>query len=458
MNTNKVVFPQNFLWGTATASYQIEGAWNEDGKGASIWDTFTHQTGKIYENQNGDIACDHYHRWKEDISLMKQLGLKAYRFSISWSRVLPEGIGPVNQKGLDFYDRLVEELVKNDIEPFLTLYHWDLPQSLQDKGGWANREITDWFAEYASVMVDKLSDRVKYWATLNEPMVVIGAGHLFGEHAPGIQDITATLATAHHLLLSHGKAVDVIRNRSKKNTEVGIVLSLSTVQPATNSAEDRSAAEKADILMNRTMLDPIFRGTYPEVLMQQLGAFFPSIEEEDMHTISAPLDFLGINYYSRNVISHDQDVPILEFKEEKPAGNPYSQMWEVYPEGIFEVIERVWQDYKPAKIFITENGICVADAPDFDQKVRDPRRIQYIQDHLIQVNRAIENKIPVEGYFVWSLLDNFEWAYGYNYRFGIVYVDFSDQKRCIKDSGFWYKKVIENGGFEPEVYYKPFTV
>jgi beta-glucosidase len=455
--TNKVIFPEKFLWGSATASYQIEGGWNAEGKGASIWDTFTHQTGKIFENQNADVTCDHYHLWKEDIKLMKQLGLKAYRFSTSWSRVLPEGVGNVNQAGLDFYDRLVDELVKNEIEPFLTLYHWDLPQSLQDKGGWANRDIANWFVEYTALMVEKFSDRVKYWATLNEPMIVVGAGHLFGEHAPGIQDINATLATAHHLLLSHGKAVDIIRNNSRGKTEVGIVLSLSAIQPASKKEEDQLAAKKADSFINRTMLDPIFRGEYPEDLVLQLGGLFPAIESEDMKIISTPLDFLGINYYTRNVVFHDPNIPLLEFSEARPEGNPYSQMWEVYPEGLYEVIDRVWKDSRPEKIFITENGICVADAPDLDQKVRDPRRIQYIQDHLIQVSKAIKNGIPVNGYFVWSLMDNFEWAYGYNYRFGIIHVDFATQKRLIKDSGWWYKKIIENNGFNPEVFYKPLT-
>lgn len=455
---NKISFPSKFLWGAATASYQIEGGWNEDGKGPSIWDTFTHQPGKIFENQTGDIACNHYHLCADDISLMKQIGLTAYRFSVSWSRVLPEGIGSVNQKGLDFYDFIVDELLKNNIEPFLTLYHWDLPQALQDKGGWANRDIMQWFGEYTYVLVQKLSDRVRHWATLNEPMVVVGAGHLFGEHAPGIQDITATLATAHHLLIAHGNAVEVIRENAKVKPEVGIVLSLSTVHPASSKEEDIKAAQRTDSFLNKTMLEPLFKAAYPEDLMAQLGALFPAIEPDDMKVISTPLDFLGINYYSRNVVANDPEVPVLEFKEIKPVGNPYSQMWEVYPEGLFEVIERVWKDYHPAKIFITENGICVADAPDFDGRVRDPRRIQYIQDHLIQVNKAIAKKLPVEGYFVWSLMDNFEWAYGYNYRFGIIHTDFSTQKRTIKDSGYWYQKIIKDNGLETDTYYKSFQL
>lgn len=453
----KLTFPGHFLWGAATASYQIEGGWNEDGKGPSIWDTFTHQPGRIFENQTGDTACDHYHLCQNDIALMKQLGLTSYRFSTAWSRVLPEGIGKVNQKGLDFYDFIVDELLRNNIEPFLTLYHWDLPQALQDKGGWANRDITNWFVEYASVIVERLSDRVKYWATLNEPMVVVGAGHLYGQHAPGIQDLSATLATAHHLLLAHGKAVEMIRKNAKSKPEVGIVLSLSAIQPATDKQEDKLAAKKADSFLNQTMLEPIFHANYPDELTSQLGSLFPTIEPDDMKIISTPLDFLGINYYTRNVVKYNPDVPLLEFSEIKPNGNPYSQMWEVYPEGLLEVIERVWTEYKPGKIFITENGICVADAPDFDDRIRDPRRIQYIQDHLIQVWKAIEKKIPVDGYFVWSLMDNFEWAYGYNYRFGIVHVNFNNQKRFIKDSGYWYQKTIRENGFVPENYYLPLS-
>ncbi len=441
-----ITFPQGFTWGVATSSYQIEGAVNEDGRGVSIWDTFSHTPGKTYQGHHADIAADHYHRWREDLDLMVSLGLKAYRFSIAWPRIQPDGVGPANPAGLDFYDRLVDALLEKGIEPFPTLYHWDLPQALQDKGGWPNRETAVHFGEYARLVAKKLGDRVNYWITHNEPWVMAFAGHFAGEHAPGIQDPLAAGATVHHLLLSHGYAVESLRANSRPGAQIGITLNLSVMHPATDSDEDRAAAWRYDGIGNRLFLDPVFKGQYPADVMAMLGPMFPQMQPDDMRIIAAPLDFIGVNYYSRSVVRHDPNFPFIEASTIHPEGNEYSQMWEIYPEGIYELLMRVWKDYQPKKILVTENGICVPDGIDFDGRVRDYRRIAYLRDHIAQVGRAIGDGAPVDGYLVWSLLDNFEWAHGYRMRFGLVYVDFDTCQRTMKDSGRWYAKVIRQNG------------
>jgi beta-glucosidase len=441
-------FPENFMWGSATASYQIEGAWNEDGKGESIWDTFCRIPGKIKDGSSGEIADDHYHRYAEDIDLMKAIGLNVYRFSFSWPRILPAGTGMVNHKGLDFYDRLIDRLLEKGITPYPTLYHWDLPQALEDKGGWANRDTAVHFSEYAKILADKFGDRIKNWITHNEPFVVAIAGYFMGEHAPGRQDPVAAMNAAYNLILSHGLGLEVMRAVLPEDSQIGIVLSLSPVHPATGSDEDAKAARNMDGVFNRMFLDPVFKGSYPEDMLSIFGGFFPEIKSEDLKIMSKPVDFLGINYYTRGVFKHDPDFPFVEATQVQPEGNEYSMMWEIYPEGFYEIIKRVWEDYKPGKIIITENGIPVPDGVDFDGRVRDERRIRYVRDHLKQVHRAISEGIPVKGYFHWSLLDNFEWAFGYTMRFGLVYVDYSTQERIIKESGHWFSRVIKDNGFK----------
>jgi beta-glucosidase len=441
-------FPEDFIWGVATSAYQIEGAWNEDGRGVSIWDTFCRTPGKTYDGENGDVAADHYHRWPEDVRLMKELGLKAYRFSTAWPRILPNGAGPVNAPGLDFYDRLVDALLAGGIAPFVTLYHWDLPQALQDRGGWTNRDTAHHFAEYARLVGERLGDRVTHWITHNEPFVAAVAGHFTGEHAPGQQDPAATFGAAHHLLLSHGLAVEALRAAARRPLKIGLTLNLSPVHPATDSEADRQAAVRHDAVLNRLFLDPVLRARYPVEALPLLSPLISALAQPgDMERISIPLDFLGVNYYSRTVIRNDPAFPVIETSQVHPQGNEYSGMWEIYPPGMHELLTRIWNEYRPAMdLLVTENGICVPDGLDLDGRVRDERRIRYLRDHLAQVHRAIADGAPVKGYFVWSLMDNFEWAYGYQMRFGLAYVDFKTLARTVKDSGRWYAGVIRDNG------------
>lgn len=444
-------FPQKFVWGVATSAYQVEGAWNEDGKGPSIWDTFSHTSGKIANGENGDVAADHYHRYKEDIRLMAELGIPAYRFSVAWSRVLPEGKGKINPKGLGFYDRLVDELLQHHIEPYLCLFHYDLPQALQDLGGWPERQTASFFADYARVVAERLSDRVRVWFTHNEPWVSAFAGYFAGEHAPGIRNPAAAIRAFHHLLLSHGLAAEAIRAVAQQPVTVGITLNLSPVHPASDSPKDKAAAQRMDIAINRLQLDPLLKGETPLQDFAPARVFFKGlIQEGDLEKIHS-LDLLGVNYYSRTVIRHDAKFPVVAASPVYPTGNEYSAMWEIYPPGIYELLKRVWDDYRPScQIMITENGVPVPDGVDFDGRVRDERRIRYLYRHLVQVRRAMEDGVPVSGYFVWSFLDNFEWALGYAPRFGLVYVDYRTQKRIVKDSGIWFSRVVgENRLIEP---------
>ena len=380
---------------------------------------------------------------------MKELGLDAYRFSVAWSRILPEGTGPINQAGLDFYDSLVDELLGKKIEPFVCLFHYDLPQALQDKGGWPNRDTAIAFAEYARVVTERLSDRVKVWFTHNEPWVTAAAGYFNGSHAPGIKDPVATFKAMHHLLLSHGLAAEAIRSAAKQPVKVGITLNLNPVHPATGSKKDRDAAVRMDAILNRAMLDPLLKGTTPiqEFAVSRMlsGSLIKPGDLEKIRT----LDLLGVNYYTRTVVKSDSKFPVVGAVQVQPEGNEYSGMWEIYPEGMHEVLMRIWEDYRPTcEIMITENGVPVPDGLDFDGRVRDERRIRYLKEHLYQVHRALEDGVPVRGYFHWSLMDNFEWALGYAPRFGLVYVDFATLKRSVKDSGHWFAKVITDNGFE----------
>jgi len=439
-------FPQGFTWGAATAAYQIEGAAREHGRGPSIWDTFCSQPGKIQNGDTGEVAADHYHRWEEDLELMQSLGLNAYRFSTSWPRILPQGKGLVNAPGLDFYDRLVDGLLARGIQPYLTLYHWDLPQALQDEGGWANRDTALHFAEYSQVVAARLGDRVKHWITLNEPSVSSFLGYLQGIHAPGLQDPFQAIQAVHHLMLAHGLAVEALRAVLPAGAQIGITINLSPVHPASDSEADLQAARRADLVLNRLFLDPPLKGCYPDELLALLGPLFTGADLSEIQRAGQPVEFLGINYYSRYVVRHGTQFPFVDIEQIHPEGNEYSQMWEIYPQGLYEILAQVWNDYRPEKIYITENGIPVADGLDFDGRVRDERRIRYLQAHLGEVHRAIEAGIPVQGYFVWSLMDNFEWAFGYSMRFGIVYVDFATQKRVVKDSGRWYAGVARENG------------
>ncbi|NOZ26964.1 MAG: beta-glucosidase [Chloroflexi bacterium] len=442
-------FPAGFLWGAATASYQIEGAWNEDGKGESIWDRFSHTPGKVLNGDTGDVACDHYHRWKDDIQLMQEIGLKGYRFSISWPRVLPTGRGKANPAGLDFYNRLVDGLLEAGIRPFVTLYHWDLPQALQEIGGWGNRDVAYYFADYAALIGRRLGDRVKQWITHNEPWVVAFVGHLYGVHAPGLTDPRLALQVSHHLLLSHGEAARALRDAGDADTQVGITLNLSPAHAASESEADQAAARRQDGFQNRWFLDPLFRGAYPPDMLELYGDLAPQVAPGDMARIQAPLDFLGVNYYTRSVVKDAPDAEIPKTQAVKPEGPEYTEMgWEVYPEGLYELLTRLQRDYDPPALYITENGCAFPDEVNEQGQVDDERREAYLREHFIQAHRAIQDGVKLRGYFVWSLLDNFEWALGYSKRFGIVYVDYPTQRRIIKRSGRWYSKVIARNTVE----------
>lgn len=431
-------FPSDFVWGAATAAYQIEGAWNADGKGESIWDRFAHTPGKITNNDNGDVACDHYYRYRDDIGLMRQLGLDAYRFSIAWTRVLPTGVGAVNEKGLDYYDRLTDALLEANIDPYVTLYHWDLPQALQDRGGWGNRDIIGQFADYASLMGKRLGDRIKTWATLNEPWVSAFMGYRSGEHAPGLQNESLALQVAHHLLVSHGAAVDALR-ATVQGVRAGIVINLWPNETYHDSEEEHAIAEASWKRDGAWFLDPIFRGTYPAETFSGYGALAPEIHPGDMAQIARDLDWWGINYYARHMIGIEGRVP----------GSEYTELgWEVHGPGLERLLLRLRDEYRTPPLYITENGAAFADVVE-DDHVHDPRRLNYIETHLDAISRAMAHGVDVRGYFVWSLLDNFEWAWGYGKRFGIIYVDFPTQQRILKESARWYADLIaaqRNGG------------
>jgi len=441
-----VRFPSGFLWGAATASYQIEGAWDEDGKSPSIWDTFSHTPGKVHGGDTGDVACDHYHRYREDVALMRELGLEAYRFSVSWPRVLPEGRGRVNRAGLDFYSRLVDALLEAGIAPVLTLYHWDLPQALQDLGGWGSRDTIDAFAEYAGVVSRDLGDRVALWITHNEPAVVAFEGHAIGEHAPGIRDPKLALQVAHNLLVSHGLAVPVLRANGAG--KVGITINAWPVQPESEDPVDVAAAERVYAREVDWFLDPLYGRGYPAdvlAIYERLG-WVPEVRDGDMEAIAAPTDFLGLNYYSRSKVKFDAGDEPWHAADVREPGEYTDMDWLVYPDGLFDLLTRVHGEQAPAEIYVTENGAAFADELSPDGHVHDERRVSYLREHFRAAARAVGAGIPLRGYFVWSLLDNFEWAEGYSKRFGIVRVDFETQVRTIKDSGHFLRDVISANG------------
>jgi beta-glucosidase len=434
--------PSDFLWGVATSSYQIEGAHDVDGRLPSIWDTFCKLPGVIDNGDTGDVACDHYHRWREDVGIIKQLGVDAYRFSIAWPRVIPTGRGAVNQKGLDFYSELVDDLLAKGITPFVTLYHWDLPQSLQDKGGWPNRDTAYAFADYATTVVEALSDRVVNWTTLNEPLCSAWLGHLAGVMAPGIKDIRAAVPASFHLHLAHGLGVQAIRAAAQLTPAVSIVNNLSPAVPASDRPEDVAAAVRSDGHTNRWWLDPIFGRGYPEDMVRVYGVE-PPVQGDDLTTIAPALDAVGVNYYFREVVrdNPEGDGPRVAAIR-VPSAVETAMPWEVYPQGLEDILVRVAEDYAPPQIFVTENGSAWVDEVAADGSINDTERTDYLRTHLEACAGAISRGAPVAGYFAWSLLDNFEWAYGYDKRFGLVHVDYETQKRTIKASGHFYSNTI----------------
>jgi len=438
-------FPTDFLWGAATSAYQIEGSPLADGAGPSIWHEFAHTPGRTRDGDTGDMACDHYRRYREDVALMRELGLNAYRFSTSWSRVLPEGRGRLNPVGLGFYERLVDTLLEQGIQPMLTLYHWDLPAALDRLGGWLNPDSADWFADYAQVLFRALDDRVKLWVTLNEPWVVVDGGYLHGALAPGQRNPFAAPVAAHNLLRAHAKAVQVYRAVGQQ--QIGLVVNLEPKYPATETVEDLNATMRADAYWNRYYLDPVFLGNYPPELPEIFCSAWPIFPDLDFDLIRQPLDFLGINYYSRQVVRHDPaDWPLTAARVRQTGQTHTGLDWEVYPQGLTDILEWVASRYGSLPLYVTENGAAFYDPPQAADGIDDPLRRDYLRDHLHAAWNALRNGVDLRGYFAWSLLDNFEWAYGYSQRFGLIHVDYATQRRTLKASGRFYAEVIRNGG------------
>jgi beta-glucosidase len=451
-------FPEGFAWGTATASYQIEGAVSEDGRRPSIWDTLSHTPGAVLNGDTGDVACDHYHRYREDVALLADLGATHYRFSLAWPRLQPDGRGPLNPGGVDFYNRLLDELLDRNVQPWVTLYHWDLPQVLEDAGGWPVRDTAARFAEYAALVHGRLHDRIRNWTTLNEPWCSAFLGYAAGVHAPGRTEPAAALAAAHHLMLGHGLAVRAMRDRDPGGT-FGITLNLYPVDPATDAAADVDAARRVDALSNRVFLDPLLRGGYPDDLRRDVAGVsdLAFVLDGDEQTVNVPLDVLGVNYYTRHVVRATGSATPTSARatawvgsedvEAVGRGLPRTEMgWEIDPQGLYDVLTRVYREYGPIPLYVTENGAAFADAPGPDGTVADPPRVDYLDSHFRAAHRAIADGVDLRGYFVWSLLDNFEWAWGYSKRFGLVYVDYPTQRRIPKSSARWFAEVTRRNG------------
>ncbi|HSQ05303.1 MAG TPA: GH1 family beta-glucosidase [Burkholderiales bacterium] len=439
-------FPDRFLWGSATSAYQIEGSPLADGAGPSIWQRFAHTPGRIVDGDTGDTACDHYRRFREDVALMSDLGLKAYRFSISWSRVMPEGRGRVNGPGLDFYERLVDALLARGIEPMATLYHWDLPAALDDRGGWLNPDIAAWFADYARAVFRRLADRVKLWATLNEPWVVTDGGYLHGTLAPGHRNRFEAPIASHNLLRAHGNAVRAYRAEGRH--AIGLVVNLEPKYAASQSAEDLAATARADAYTNRQYLDPVFFGCYPAEMNEIFGEAWPAWPAEDFALIREPIDFVGVNYYTRSVTCFDDRAWPLKAAAVRQKQATYTETgWEVFPQGLTDVLLWVNKRYGNPRVYITENGAAFYDPPAVSgDELNDPLRVGYLREHLAAVRRAIDEGCNIAGYFVWSLLDNLEWSLGFSKRFGIVHVNFENQRRVVKSSARFYSQVIRTQG------------
>jgi len=445
-------FPDDFVWGAAASSYQVEGAARADGKGLSVWDVFCLREGAVERGETGDVACDHCHRYEEDVRLMGDIGVNAYRLSINWSRVIPQGTGAVNKKGLAFYDRLIDSLLANNVAPWVTLFHWDYPYELYRRGGWLNRNSADWFADYAGVVVDSLSDRVTHWMTQNEPQCFIGLGHQDGQHAPGLRlDFRGVLLAAHHALLAHGKAVQVIRARSKLPARIGAAPVGIVRIPASESPADIEAARKSSFSISRKdcwnntwFSDPMILGEYPEDGLELFRDALPDFRAGDMETICQPLDFFGANIYSGDTVAAGNDGCAVTLPH--PAGAPLSAMgWHITP-AILYWAPRFFQERYGLPVVVTENGVAINDWVHVDGAVHDPQRIDFIKRYLRELHRGMDEGVQVQGYFLWSIMDNFEWAHGFSKRFGLVFVDYATGERRMKDSAFWYRDVIASGG------------
>lgn len=449
-------FRKDFVWGAATSAYQIEGGAGEDGKGLDIWDVYCREPGKVYEGHTGDIACDHYHRYREDVQLMKEMGLKAYRFSINWSRILPEGTGKINEKGVEFYNSLIDELLEAGIEPYITLYHWELPYEIYKKGGWMNREIVEWFGQYAAIVSERFSDRVTHFFTLNEPQCFVGLGFLSGDHAPGLKaPLRDTFTMAHHALMAHGRAVQQLRANAKRPIEVGYAPTCGMTYPETNKKEDIEAARKSLFAMPAKenwswnvawWSDPVFFGKYPDEGMKMYEPWLPKITDSDMKLISQPIDIYGQNIYNGRCVrmgSNGEPENVRRYEGFPKTANS----WPVTPEALFWGPKFLYERYKKP-IYITENGISCHDRISLDGKVHDPSRIDFLQRYLRELKRAAADGVDIRGYFQWSLMDNFEWNFGYSERFGLIYIDYQTQKRIWKDSAYWYRDFIGKNGEE----------
>ena len=449
-------FRKDFVWGAATASYQVEGAAYEDGKGLNIWDVFCKEDGHVYEHHTGDVACDQYHRYKEDVAIMKELGLKAYRFSVNWARILPEGTGKVNEKGLAYYDNLVNCLIENGIEPYMTLYHWDLPYALHQRGGWLNPQSPEWFYEYAKLMAAHFSDRVSHFFTFNEPQCTVGLGYVTGEHAPGLKvGPYDYFSIWHNVLKAHGRGVQAIREAAVRPVEIGMAPCGALYYPATDSKEDIEAARKANFSLPEADIravswdvafcaDPVFLGQYPEDIMKSFGKYFPKNAEKDLELISQPLDFYGQNMYNAVPVRADENGNPV--RVDRYPGFPKTAIqWPVTPEVLYWAPKFLYERYQKP-FYVTENGMSSHDWVSLDGKVHDASRVDFMHRYLREFKKAAADGVDLRGYFAWSLMDNFEWAYGYSERFGMVYVDYQTQKRTVKDSGLFYKNVIASNG------------
>jgi beta-glucosidase len=443
-----ITFPNDFRFGVSTAAYQIEGAYNEDGRGMSIWDTYSRIPGKVRNGDTGDVACDSYHRMDEDIELLKELGVQTYRFSIAWPRVFPNGRGEVNQKGLDHYHKFVDKLIENDIEPMCTLYHWDLPQALQDEGGWKNRETIEAFVDYAELMFREFSGKIKLWLTINEPWCVSFLGHYLGEHAPGEQNLQAALDVAHHLLVAHGKAVKRFKEL-EINGQIGFAPNVTWYEPFSERPEDKEACQRLSAWFMEWFFDPVFKGSYPEILVDwfaKKGASV-SIQEGDMDLISQPMDILGINYYTGTMARYKENQGTFDCEHVHIGYEKTDIGFIIFPEGFYKVLMDIKNKYGNIQIYITENGATYNDEPVYG-RVRDHKKIDYLKQHLTEISRAIESGVNLKGYCQWSLLDNYEWAYGYSMRFGLVHVDYRTLTRTKKDSYYWYQNTVKNRWFD----------
>jgi beta-glucosidase len=444
--TKPIQFPKDFLWGCATSAYQIEGSPLADGAGPSVWHRFSHTPGRVQDGDTGDVTCDHYRRWESDVDLMQSLGLNSYRFSIAWGRVLPEGTGRVNAAGLDFYERLVDRLLSRGIQPMVTLFHWDLPAALDDRGGWLNRDIAHWFAEYANVVFRRLDDRVQYWTTLNEPWVVADGGYMHGVLAPGHRNIFEAPRAAHHLMMAHGAAVQAYRAVGRN--QIGLVVNIEPKYPASQSDADLAATRRAEAYMNRQYLEPALLGSYPEELHEVFGDACPQWPDADLKLIKQPLDYIGVNYYTRAVVKSDPTAWPLKSTTVKQKQHTHMETgWEVFPQGLVDTLLWIKDNYGNPPVYITENGACFFDPPQVEGPVlEDPLRVDYLRKHITAVHTAIQRGADIRGYFAWSLFDNFEWAFGFSKRFGIVHMNYETLKRTLKASAHFYSKVIASNG------------